>query len=181
MNWWWSEQLCLFTAGAWTIFVYSECQCGVQYSPLVPILTDILIRSSSIRDSTRLGVYVDRPARGYFSCLQPFLSGSASPCPYFVGYEASIARTSDNRLVANLVFPAHDLRHASRIWNFLFPAQSSHHACTSYHPPCDENVPGVACVVFDQASLRSRCCSLLIHPWAYSSAPYSSQWLVAYS
>ncbi|RXW20061.1 hypothetical protein EST38_g5802 [Candolleomyces aberdarensis] len=24
MNWWWSEQLCLFTVGAWTIFLYVE-------------------------------------------------------------------------------------------------------------------------------------------------------------
>ena len=24
MNWWWSEQLCLFTVGAWTVFLYTE-------------------------------------------------------------------------------------------------------------------------------------------------------------
>lgn len=24
LNWWWSEQLCLFTIGAWTIFVFAQ-------------------------------------------------------------------------------------------------------------------------------------------------------------
>ena len=24
-NWWWSEQLCLFTAGPWTVFLFLEC------------------------------------------------------------------------------------------------------------------------------------------------------------
>jgi hypothetical protein len=26
LNWWWSEQLCLFTVGAWTVFLSSQGQ-----------------------------------------------------------------------------------------------------------------------------------------------------------
>ncbi|TFK47999.1 hypothetical protein OE88DRAFT_1665003 [Heliocybe sulcata] len=30
-NWWWSEQLCLFTAGAWTVFIISEGEPRVPF------------------------------------------------------------------------------------------------------------------------------------------------------
>jgi hypothetical protein len=32
LNWWWSEQLCIFTAGAWTVFLAVE---GARQSRLV--------------------------------------------------------------------------------------------------------------------------------------------------
>jgi hypothetical protein len=33
LRWWWSEQLCLFTAGAWTVFLFAQgWSCGQMYN-----------------------------------------------------------------------------------------------------------------------------------------------------
>lgn len=33
LNWWWSEQLCLFTAGAWTVFLAIEGAIQIHFVP----------------------------------------------------------------------------------------------------------------------------------------------------
>ena len=51
LNWWWTEQLCLFTVGTWTVFVATE---GTSQSPINRTLSKFssILQEDAIRSST---------------------------------------------------------------------------------------------------------------------------------
>jgi len=98
INWWWSEQLCLFTVGAWTSFLATE---GI---PLFTINTGSLVdRNNRSRTWNQIlvGIHASRPTSGHFSGFQPILLGafplsaSITTSPRQVNPEICIARVVD--------------------------------------------------------------------------------------
>lgn len=91
LNWWWSEQLCLFTAGAWTVFIYAECERQLfQFSvgmiknrshsnlnPSSPFYLIFWSYSSPTTDSARVGIHAAWPSSGHICRVQPILHRDA--------------------------------------------------------------------------------------------------------
>jgi hypothetical protein len=65
LRWWWSEQLCLFTVGFWTVFLLTTGVYTHRCRPMV-LLTVVTSRPGA-RCKTCVGVYALRTTRGHFS------------------------------------------------------------------------------------------------------------------
>jgi hypothetical protein len=77
LRWWWSEQLCLFTVGFWTVFLLTTG----AYTPLclhMDLVLTVVISRPGARCETCVGVYAFRTTRSHFSGQQFVLPCSSS-------------------------------------------------------------------------------------------------------
>jgi hypothetical protein len=77
LRWWWSEQLCLFTVGFWTVFLLTT-------GAYTPLFADLWLHSNcyylrpGARCETCVGVYALRTTRSHFSGQQLVLPCASS-------------------------------------------------------------------------------------------------------
>jgi hypothetical protein len=77
LRWWWSEQLCLFTVGFWTIFLLTTGAYIPLYRPMALLLLFFTSRPGA-RCETCVGVYALRTTRSHFSGQQLVLPCASS-------------------------------------------------------------------------------------------------------
>ena len=131
LRWWWSEQLCLFTVGFWTVFLLTTG----AYIPLCRPVDLLLLPPSrpGARCETCMGVYALRTTRGHFGGQQLVLPCASSPSRDQVtrlhAEDSPTDAVVERARIAPDCLPGTSFAAAQ-----LFSPESSHHACAPGHP-----------------------------------------------
>ena len=82
LRWWWSEQLCLFTVGFWTVFLLTTGAYTPKLCRPMALLLTVVASRPGARCETCVGVYALRTTRGHFSGQQLVLPCASSRSQY---------------------------------------------------------------------------------------------------
>ena len=132
LRWWWSEQLCLFTVGFWTVFLLTTGAYTHRCQPITFTLTVVISRQGA-RCETCVGIYALWTARGHFSGQQ-----FVFPCPSSQSRDEAVrlrAEDSPTGIMAERARIAPDCLPGTALAAAqLLSLEPAHHARAPGHP-----------------------------------------------